>query len=124
MTTFFCTSSDEAFMSRSVIRSDSNHNAVSILSFRYGNVKVGIVVVGESVVFARSHLYRHVERRRITRPRKHQVLEKMGEAGMIGIFVAGTHFIYYIGSGHTRGPVAMGKNHKTVTQHFTSVLYH
>ena len=92
--------------------------------FRQGDVEIGIVVVGESVVVAAGHLHRQVEVGYAARAAEHEVFEQMREPRAFGIFVACACFIEDVYRGELRDRVAVDDDRESVRQYFLFVFDH
>jgi len=91
---------------------------------RQGDVEVGVVVVGEGVVVARSHLHRQVEIGHGFRAAEHEVLEQMGESRACGIFVARPHLVEHVHGGQFRRAVAVCYDRQAVGEYLFAVGNH
>ena len=59
----------------------------------YSEVVIGDVIIGPGIILTACQLQRHIIIGNVHRTSEHQVFEQMGEAGMLGMFVACSHII-------------------------------
>jgi len=91
---------------------------------RERDVEIRVVVVGEGVVVARSHLHRKVEILHGARSAEHQVFEQVGESRACGVFVARADPVEDIHGGEFRRPVAVDHDGQPVGECFSGVWNH
>ena len=77
-------------------------------------VKIRLVSVGKSVVFAASILYRRIKIFDVFRAAKHQVFKKVRHTRLLMHFVARTDIVQHIQSRHRRTRIFVDDNTKTI----------
>ena len=83
---------------------------------RESNIKIGIIVVGEGVVFAAGHLHGSIEIGDTSRTSKHQVLKQMSKSRMVGVLVSRTDTIEQIDCCQLRIAIAARSHAQSVRE--------
>ena len=86
-------------------------------------VVIGYIIIGPCIILPACQLQRSVIIRNMHRTSEHQMLEQMGKARMLGMFVTGTHVINNIQGNHLRAGVLIVHQPQTVVKYLFVYLH-